>query len=122
MKQDHLFILAGAAILIMMSRPRPAVARPGGLNSGQVNTIVSGINRWLSGTPTTQRPPASQPYGGVVNPSRPVLNNAQTAAMRDEDPALNGSVGDWVANDGTAANPPSNLSPADQADAFYNGS
>lgn len=50
------------------------------------------------------------------------MNNAATAAMRDEDPGLNGSISDYVANDGTAANPPSNLSPADQADAFYNGS
>lgn len=84
-------------------------APAGGVNLSSLDRLLNSIFG-TNMAPTSTARPVSQPYGGSV-PNATVTRNAANAAMRDEDPNLNGSA--LLYNDGIAANPPGNLSPYD---------
>jgi len=56
-------------------------------------------------------------YSGQLRQDQ--YNAAATAARSDSDPDANGSIADWVRDDGIALNPPGNVSAFDAVDAVY---
>lgn len=73
--------------------------------NGAANLLNAGVNlisRFIKPGPTTA-----------------TIAAAATAANRDENPDLNGSVSDWVSQDGLAVNPPNGTSAYDFADTYF---
>lgn len=112
MNNKKLLIIGGAALVFMVLRNRPAAIRQQYAQqqsnqangaAGLVNSVLNLFNRAPSGQAVTVRP-GSQVYGGV-KPSQQTINAASQAAIRDDDPNVNGSVKDWTSTDGLAVNP-----------------
>lgn len=116
---NNLMILAAVGIAAYWMMTRRAVARPvyatgaNGVNgqhngqnlTGAANLLNAGVNlisRFIKPGPTTA-----------------TIAAAATAANRDENPDLNGSVSDWVSQDGLAVNPPNGTSAYEFADTYF---
>lgn len=101
MDNKKLLILAGAGLILLMMNNKKQIAN-GTLSTANygISSLSQALGNWLSGNK-----PASQPYGGKT-PTAQGAANAANAANRDSNPDLNGSVSDYVSNDGIALNPP----------------
>lgn len=112
---NNLILLAVIGIGAYWLMTRRAVAQPvyqgrpvaqQGNNTAGIINALGGLFRGIGGS-------GGGGGGGYVpssfyqpNTPRQVIDRAAAAADRDNDPAYNGSVSDYVGNDGLAFNPP----------------
>lgn len=113
---NNLLILAAVGIAAYWMMTRRAIARPvytTGANGQQNGQNLNGAAHLLNaGVNLIDR---------LFKPGKQntIIANAAEAANRDENPDLNGSVADWVSQDGLAVNPPNGTSAYDFADTYF---